>query len=46
LRAEAEQQHNDRTAAYLIGTPLLPDLLEEGLAKFDLSCEGFDEDMR
>jgi Protein of unknown function (DUF3775) len=46
LRAAAEQQHNDRTAAYLLGTPLLPDLLAEGLAKFDLSCEGLEEDVR
>lgn len=39
LRAEASRQHNNRTAAYLLGMPLLSDFLEEGLAKFDLSCE-------
>ena len=35
----ANQQHNERTAEYLLGMPLLPDYLEEGLAKFDLDCE-------
>jgi hypothetical protein len=39
LRAEASRQHNKRTASYLLGMPLLPDFLEEGLAKFELSCE-------
>lgn len=39
LREEAARQHNNRTAAYLLGMPLLPDFLEEGLAKFELSCE-------
>ncbi len=38
LRAEAARQHNRRTAAYLLGMPLLADFLEEGLAKFDLTC--------
>ncbi len=35
----ANQQHNERTAEYLLGMPLLPDYLEEGLAQFDLDCE-------
>jgi hypothetical protein len=39
LRAEAARAHNKRTAAYLLGMPLLPDHLEEGLAAFGLSCE-------
>jgi hypothetical protein len=39
LREEAARQHNNRTASYLLGMPLLPDFLEEGLAKFELSCE-------
>ncbi|HUI14954.1 MAG TPA: DUF3775 domain-containing protein [Xanthobacteraceae bacterium] len=39
LRAEAARAHNKRTAAYLLGMPLLPDHLEEGLAQFGLSCE-------
>jgi len=37
LRA-ATDGHNDRTAEYLLGMPLLPDYLDEGLAAFDLSC--------
>lgn len=39
LRAEALRAHNKRTAAYLLGMPLLPDYLEEGLAAFGMSCE-------
>jgi len=42
-RALARQEHNNRTAAYLLGMPLLGDYLEEGLAAFDLSCEDFDK---
>ncbi len=38
-RAEAARAHNDRTAQYLMGMPLLADYLEEGLAAFDLSCD-------
>lgn len=38
LRAEAARNHNDRTADYLLGQPLLPDFLEDGLAEFGLSC--------
>jgi hypothetical protein len=40
--AEARGRRQGSTAAYLIGTPLVSDYLEEGLAKFDLSCEGFE----
>ena len=29
------------TADYLLGTPLLADFLEEGLAQFGLSCAEF-----
>ncbi len=39
LRAEAARSHNKRTAAYLLGMPLLPDHLEEGLSQFGMSCE-------
>ncbi len=35
----ATEEHNDRTAEYLLGMPLLPDYLDEGLAAFDLSCD-------
>ena len=44
LRGEAERQHNNRTAAYLLGEPLLADHLEEGLSQFGLSCEEFEID--
>lgn len=37
--AEAARAHNARTAAYLLGLPLLGDYLEEGLAAFGLSCD-------
>jgi hypothetical protein len=36
--AEARRTHNRRTAVYLMGQPMLGDLLEEGLAAFSLSC--------
>ena len=39
LRAEAAQAHNNRTASYLLGIPLLADYLEEGMAQFGISCE-------
>ncbi len=38
-RAEARRAHNDRTAEYLLGMPLLADYLAEGLAAFGHSCE-------
>ena len=44
LRREAGQRHNRRTAEYLMGIPLLGDLLEEGLTQFGQSCEGFESD--
>ncbi|HET7679775.1 MAG TPA: DUF3775 domain-containing protein [Xanthobacteraceae bacterium] len=42
LRAEALRAHNNRTAAYLLGMPLLPDHLEEALSQIGLSCEEFE----
>lgn len=39
LRAEAARAHNRRTASYLLGMPLLPDHLEEGLSQFGISCD-------
>jgi hypothetical protein len=42
LRDEAQRQHNNRTAAYLLGEPLLSDHLEEGLSQFGFSCEDFE----
>ena len=44
LRGEAERQHNNRTAAYLLGEPLLADHLEEGLSQFGFSCAEFEID--
>ena len=39
LREEAARLHNNRTAAYLLGKPMLGDHLEEGLAAFGISVE-------
>ena len=39
LRQEAARLHNRRTAAYLIGKPMLADQLEEGLSQFGYTCE-------
>lgn len=40
LRAEAARGHNSRTEQYLLGEPLLGDLLAEGLDEFGLPYEG------
>ncbi len=42
VRAEASRAHNSRTAAYLLGMPLLGDFLEEGLTMLGYSCEEFE----
>lgn len=42
VRDEAARAHNNRTAEYLIGTPLVGDFLEEGLSKLGYSCEEFE----
>ena len=39
---QAREQHNARTAEYLLGLPLLGDYLEEGLAAFGESCTDFE----
>ena len=39
LRAEAARAHNKRTAAYLLGDPMLADYLEDALSKFGHSLE-------
>jgi len=36
--ALARERADTSTARYLLGTPLLADLLQEGLAAFDLGC--------
>jgi hypothetical protein len=38
----ANDEHNERTADYLLGMPLLPDYLTEGLAAFDITCDEVD----
>jgi len=43
LRNQAAEAHNNRTAAYLIGTPMFADYLEEAMAMFGLSPEDFEE---
>ena len=36
---EARDAHNDRTAEYLMGLPLLGDYLADGLAEFGHTCD-------
>jgi len=43
IRAEAARAHNKRTAEYLLGMPLLGDLLEEALTQFGHSVEEFEQ---
>ena len=40
--ALARERHKGPTSTYLLGLPLLPDLLEEGLSQFGLSCLEFE----
>ncbi len=42
VREEAAKAHNERTADYLLGIPLLGDFLEEGLSMLGYSCEDFE----
>jgi len=42
VREEAARAHNNRTASYLLGMPLLGDFLEEGLSMLGYSCEEFE----
>jgi hypothetical protein len=44
LRTEAARVHNNRTARYLLGLPLLSDYLQEGLSQFGRSCSDFEKD--
>jgi Protein of unknown function (DUF3775) len=43
LRSQAAQAHNNRTAAYLIDTPMLADYLEEAMSMFGASQEDFED---
>lgn len=42
VRAAAARAHNRRTAAYLLGNPLLGDHLSEGLERLGLSCAAYE----
>jgi hypothetical protein len=42
VREEAARAHNQRTAEYLLGMPLVGDFLEEGLSLLGYSCEEFE----
>ncbi len=42
--AVARDEHTDRTAEYLLRTPLLGDLLTEGMANYDMTCEDFERE--
>jgi Protein of unknown function (DUF3775) len=42
LRSQAAAAHNDRTASYLLGMPLLSDYLDEALAQLGHSAEEFE----
>ncbi len=42
VREEAARAHNRKTAAYLLGMPLLGDYLEEGLSMLGRSCEEYE----
>lgn len=42
----AYERHNDRTADYLLGMPLLSDYLQEALGLFDINCEDFEDEHR
>ena len=45
LRAQAAQAHNSRTAACLIGTPMLADYLDEAMEAFGVSAEDFEDNL-
>ena len=45
LRNEAADAHNNRTVAYVLGTPMFADYLEEAMSMFGLSSEDFEEDV-
>lgn len=45
FHAEARRAHNKRTAAYLLGMPLLGDYLSEGLAMLGYPPEEYESDL-
>ena len=42
VRGEAADAHNESTAEYLLGMPLLGDYLEEGLSLLGRNCGEFE----
>ena len=42
VRGDAAAAHNEKTANYLLGIPLLGDFLEEGLSMAGRSCDEFE----
>ena len=42
IRQDAADAHNEHSADYLLGTPLLADYLSEGLASLGYDCESFE----
>jgi len=40
----AQERRNDRTAEYLLGQPLLGDLLQNGLGELGLSCSEYERE--
>ena len=40
----ARDRHNEHTAEYLLGMPLLPDYLQSGLDAFGISCEDIENE--
>lgn len=40
----ARERHNEHTAEYLLGIPLLADLLQNGLDEFGLSCADYEKE--
>jgi hypothetical protein len=42
VRSDAAAAHNEKTANYLLGIPLLGDFLEEGLSMAGRSCDEFE----
>lgn len=42
IRRQAAESHNDRTAEYVLGTPLIGDYLEEGLSLLGYSCRDYE----
>jgi hypothetical protein len=43
-RELARDRHNEHTAEYLLGMPLLADYLQAGLDVFGISCEEIEEE--